>query len=370
MRLSAIVFWALISASFLVAAHDLSAQTSTNSSSGGIDNSSATPEASPTPVVEPWLKRWFGLDTFVLSTRYKFVRTENGHTTANVQQYQVIARAKFKFDANGRYSINAGLSTGNSLTVGWNNTGVGTGDLQTNLYLKQMFFDAKPTKGLEVQVGGLGVNRGENTEITSYDNDVYIMGERVSIRLPKHLYFDEVSATNAFIGDSSHPSVFQRFHRLGKANYHQFLVRKQASKQVSFSADYTFDSGGDTFHEALRIKVPKSHLFDLFLFENYQRVSPDRGYGFGAYAEKALNMRFTLNGGFTRIDRPMLNGDPFPPGKRLYFGGTYKLSRELSVNSILIRGVGHMPTPQTPRTRFDLILTYNVLETLHRHRIF
>jgi hypothetical protein len=66
----------------------------------------------------------------------------------------------------------------------------------------------------------------------------------------------------------------------------------------------------------------------------------------------------------------MLNADRFPRGTRLFVGGTYKITRELSINPIIIQGVGPLPTSSIPRTRFDLILSYNILEGLHHYHIF
>ena len=56
------------------------------------------------------------------------------------------------------------------------------------------------------------------------------------------------------------------------------------NKRVSFSADYTFDSGTDTFRQAVRIKTPETHFADLFVFENYQRFDGPGGYGFNVSA--------------------------------------------------------------------------------------
>src|SRR5215212_2911821 len=156
---------------------------------------------SPTPVVHKEFKRWLDLETLSIATRYRYVET-NGGTIASVQQYQVNARGRFKFDSKGKYSVVAAVATGNNITSGWNLTGWGTGDLQKDFYVKQLFFEAKPIKALAFQIGGITPNNGENTEITGYDNDAYLMGERVRVLDPKKFYFDEISATNGFIGDN------------------------------------------------------------------------------------------------------------------------------------------------------------------------
>ncbi len=321
------------------------------------------------PTTGQKIKRWFEFDSLSISTRYRIIRNASGNNISEQQQYQFAGRGHFKFDKDGKYSIYAGLFSGNTITAGWNNTGLGTGRPQTNLYLKQLYFDAKPVKGLEFQFGGIPMNNGENTEITTYDNDVYLTGERVAVRMPKKYYFDEISAANGYIGDLTQPGIFHRFKHLGKSNYHQFLVRKQVNKHVSFSADYTFESGRDTLHQAVKFKLPESHVIDTLLFENYERVDPDRGYGLNLYGEKLLKKKVTIGGGFARIDRPMLNGDRFPPGKRMYINAAVKLTRELTLSSILIEGVGKMPSPISVRRRFEIIFSYNILETLHRLKL-
>jgi hypothetical protein len=336
----------------------------------------ASPTSAPPAVQTPVkpataaekFKRWFEFDTLSIAARYHFIRNENGRLAANNFQYQFIARGHFKFDEQGRYSIHAGLFTGNSFTAGWNNSGIGSGRYVTNLYLKQLYFDAKPVNGLEIQVGGIGLNNGENTEATGYDNDGYLTGERIAVELPKRLFFDEISASNGYIGDNTHPSVFRRLRHLGRSNYHQFMVRKQAGKNVSVSADYTFESGMDILRQAVKVTFPAKQWLDQFLFENYERLDPSPGYGFSVYGQKKLHKLFTLGGGFARIDRQMLNGDRFPRGNRLYVLGTLNFSRELSLTANFIRGVGPI-VPALARTRLDIILTYNVLETLHRKKI-
>ena len=55
-------------------------------------------------------------------------------------------------------------------------------------------------KGLELQYGGLYLNRGEADEWVTYDTDGYLAGERVSLKRPKELYLDEITVTRAAIG--------------------------------------------------------------------------------------------------------------------------------------------------------------------------
>lgn len=315
------------------------------------------------------IKRWLELDGLAVSFRYRHIANNVNLNPADVGQFQFQAKGRFKFDEKGKYSVYAGVSTGNSLTSGWGSTGWGTGRAQTNIYLKQLYFDAKPVKGLEIQIGGIAPTNGENTEVTGYDNDSYIMGERIAVRSPKNLYFDEISFTNAHIGDVAKPSVFRRFKRLDESNYHQFMVRKRLNKNVAFSADYTFEAGRDTFRQAVKFSIPRFRVFDTMRFENYQQVDPGTNYGFGISGEKNVHKRLTLNAGFSRIDTAMFNGDRYFRGNRVYAGWNLKMTRELSFNGIWIQGVGPLVGASNPRTRLDVILTFNILETLKRFKL-
>lgn len=327
------------------------------------------PAATVSPSRAESVRRWLDISSFTVSTRYRYVHNQAVATSANQNQYQISANWKFKFDPKGRYSIAFGLRTGNNFIAGWNNTGWGTGSPSGDIPLRQLYFDAKPIDGVEVQVGGLGFNLGENTEVTGYDYDGYVVGERVQITRPKKLYFDEISLTHGYVGDLLRPDVFHRLHRLGHSNYGQILIRKKLGKYTSVSADYTYQAGNDTLRQAVKFTLPKAKILDTVVFENYERIDPHPAYGFNLAGQKKINKYLTVVAGFARIDNAMrLNGDRYPPGNHLYFNGTVRLSREFSVSAYLNQGVGPI-IPHLPRTRFEAILTYNVLETLRRLKI-
>ncbi len=106
-----------------------------------------------------------------MQTRYRRIETSAGVVSADQMQDSMAFAGRVKLDARGKYTISAGLATGNGFTSGWNNTGVGTGDRVTALYLKQLYGSAAPVKGVDFSDGGLSVARGLSTEITTYDND-------------------------------------------------------------------------------------------------------------------------------------------------------------------------------------------------------
>ena len=327
----------------------------------------AEPAAKPAQASEGNLSRWFELQTAMLSTRYRHIENSAGATTFNHMQHNEAFKGRLKFDEAGRYSVNAGLFTGNSFTGSWNNTGAGTGKPVTNLYLKQLYFSAKPVRGVELQYGGLYILRGESTEITSYDNDGFIMGERITLNRPGELFFDEVSVTYAHLGDLNTPGVNKRFDRLDQSNYHQFLVSKKIGKRAVVSADYTFHSGAETLRQAVKLNTPELRVIDSVRFENYQRTDVKPDYGFAVTGEKTLFKRLNVSGGYARIDPNYggLNFDRFNTGKRVYVTGTYAISPEFSVSTFATRAVDNKVAIAN-HNRFDLVFSYNLLRSLQR----
>ncbi len=320
----------------------------------------------PQPVLAP-LARWFEVQTATLTARYRWVENSAGMTTSNHVQYQDAFKGRLKFDAQGRYSLNVGVFSGAGFTQSWDDTGWGTGHATSNLYLKQLYFSAQPVKGVELQIGGLYFNRGESTEFTSYDNDGYLVGERLSLKRPRQLFFDEVAVTYAYLGDLARANLNKRYHRLKQSNYHQFLVSKRLGKRAAVSADYSFHNGVETLREALKLNTPELKLLDALRWENYERLDVNRAYGFALTGEKKLGKGLTLSGGYGHIDRRYdgLNADRFNRGHRLFTLASYALSPEFTVSTFLARAVGNnyaLPN----RTRFEVLCSFNLLKGLQR----
>jgi hypothetical protein len=334
------------------------------------------PAPAKSPTFADQVDRWFDSQQLQISTRYRIIETSAGATASNQWQYKQSYKFRFKFDPKGKYTVNAGVFTGGtSFTGSWNNTGVGkTGtkdDLfQRALYFKQFYFEAKPVKGLEIQFGGLYFIRGEGTEAISYDNDGFIMGERISLKRPKDLFFDEISATFAYLGDLTKPDVFGRFKRLEKSNYHQFLVGKKIGKRAGVSADYSFQSGIETLRQAIKVSAKELKFIDSILFENYERVDVKPDYGLNVMVEKALNKRLNIGPGFATVDRNYgaLNGDFYARGNRFYLLATIVLTPEFSLSTQFTRAF-HNDFTVANRTRFDIALNYNLLKTLQKAHI-
>ncbi len=328
-------------------------------------------EAIASPAPQTGLERWFELQAASLLARYRRVETSAGTVISNQLQDSVALKARFKFDAAGRYTINAGAATGRTFSSGWNNTGVGTGDARRDLYLKQLFATASPARGLSFSVGGLSFVRGQSTEITSYDNDGYLLGERVSVARPATLYLDEIAFTNAHLGDLASPGVTSRLRRFDEANYRQLLAGKRVRRWLALSADYTWLMGVGTARAAAAIRTPWARAVDLVQYEQYARGGPDGGFGFAASAEKSWAGKVVARAGYADVDEHYggLNGDKFTAGRRWYAQSDVLLPRDLTVLVFVTHAFSN-PFPVPNATRVDVVLSFNAMGPIRRAGLF
>jgi len=269
--------------------------------------------------------RWIDLQTATVATRYRWVRS-NGVVTKSMlkaqpylklgekiqvqqAQQQQIYEFNVKFDKAGRYKLHTRLSSGRYFTRSFSETGWGdqfNGEGSWMIYPRQFYFSAEPVKGLEFQYGGLDINRGENTENTTYDNDGYITGERIKLKRPDKVWFDEVSVTYAFFGGLYKPSFFDRAQYLNKSNYHQFLVEKKFGNRIAASADYTSLATISHMREEMVIKTPELKVVDSIRVEGYHRLEDYRGVkhssGYNIQVEKTIARKLFLQGGLANED--------------------------------------------------------------------
>ena len=313
------------------------------------------------------LSRWVDLQTANVLGRFRYVENSAHVVTARQLQDSLSLRARLKLDRGARLSVTGAAATGTSFTGSWNNTGIGTGDPVHALSVKQLYFGAVPWGGVEVSYGGLAPIRGESTEITSYDNDGYMVGERVSLRRPKDLFFDEISATAGFLGDVETPNVFRRLDRLGEINYGQILASKKATSWLTASADVTRVSNVSTVRAAATVGVAASNILDTVRYEQYARTGEDAAFGYAVTAEKALGRRLTAGLGYADIDQNYggLNGDRYGSGRRLFETGGIRLWSALSLAMFATQAF-HDDVAISNHQRVDVVLTYNVLATLKR----
>ena len=319
------------------------------------------------PAEAAGLGRWLDVQTGTLSVRHRAVSNSADVWTANQLQYAGQIRARVKADRGARLTLNVLYATGNNFIGSWNNTGIGTGDFAGAWALKHLFIAWVPAAGVELGYGSLGLARGAGTEITTYDNDAFMPGERVTLRRPKDLFFHEITATRGYIGDLSTASVLDRFDRVtGGRNYYQLLVSKTAGA-VTMSGDYSRLSGVPWVRVAASVKTPALGVIDTVRIETYARFGDDDARGFSVFGENAIGSRVTAGAGYADVDPryPAINADRFMRGKRLYVSGSATLTRELTAQLFATAAVNNRFTIPSAR-RVDAVLVYNVLGRLQR----
>ena len=302
-----------------------------------------------------------------LSTRYRFIENSSRDVTTSQLQFKDTARIRVKLDEGGRFAVTGGLLTGNTFTSGWDNTGIGTGHLTGTQGLRHLFVSAA-ARGLEVQVGGIYINHGESTEITSYDDDGYLMGERLTLRRPAHAYFDEVSVTRAALSPLSSPGVIRHLSLLGHQHYWQAQVVKRYGSAISASADFTDAAGAETLRAAVAVHLPKGAPVSLLRYEQYRRVTMQPADGFAVSAERRI-ARVRLQAGYADIDGQYggLNADRFQRGRRVFAAAAIPIRGPLSAQLFATRAFTRA-YPISNRTRVDAVVTYDLLRALHRNR--
>ncbi len=247
------------------------------------------------------------------------------------------------------------------------------------VYLRQLFLTAEPVKGIEAQFGGIAINHGVNTEATSYDDDGYMVGERITVKRPKQLWLSEVSYTRGYVGDLYTPNFFARGQHLAVSNYSQYLFRKDFGKRISISTDYTISAPEGltkikTTREAIFANVHESKVLGAVRFEAYQRISLayvagttayplSDGKGYALTLTRRLGTRGSLDAGLADIDgwslvylgaNPQaailglgLNGDQYGLGNRFFIRPTIELTRSVSLVGFFTHTYNYTPTEAT-----------------------
>lgn len=324
----------------------------------------------------PRLRRWLDVQQLHLSSRFRWVESNTGRITSSTHQWQPQVRARMKVDRQGRFSLSAGAFGGSHFVSGWNNTGGGLGTFAGDFHVKHLYASIEPVNGVELQVGGLAMMRGETTEVTSYDNDAYLVGERIGVRRDtgRLAYWQ---ATVGFIGDYRTPNVFRRLNRLGEWNYAQMLIGWRLGPRMRASADYTYEDTRDVLRQGMTAQMPSGmRLLRTLRIEGYQRLGANSGYGGAVAADLRVTPKLSVTAGVAHVDRLAgapgygpLNGDRYERGTRFFTQGTYVLTRDLSVGWFQGEAMGvRYPIPN--EHRFEVLVTVNPTATLKARGVF
>ncbi len=410
---------------FALTAVALPALAQVNPSVNPFPTSTSTPVSTDNPEASG-LDRWVDMKNVSFSLRYRNVADTEGTHEYEQGSQRSILDGKFKFDAAEKYSINFHISSGHYFdwayadfagggldkAISKTEVGMQPGDLQNlqsafvlypdqtvgirsggwGLAVRRLFLDAKPVKGLELQVGSLDIDRGYGSEITTYDEDGYIDGERISLKDPKHLYFDQVSFTYAYLGDLFQANFFERTGRMTQGNYRQYMVRKSFGRRVDASADFTDTRNTQTVREAAFVKIPEAKVIDAVRVEAYQRLADATFYNFdfasgSGYAItgfKNFRKHLTLEGGLANLDWGYdvythmkiaailgysVNGDGYNTGQHWFVRPTVHISKEFSASAFYSRMFNYNYDADGylwNKSNLQVGLGYNFTDLFHR----
>ena len=250
---------------------------------------------------------------------------------------------------------------------------LGIAGAQNNFAFKASYLSAIPVPGVEAQYGGFYILKGESTELTTYDEDGYVIGQRVSVKQPKQLYLDEISATVGYLAaDPREIPISKRTKYLNDTpNYRHFLVDKKFAKRAGLSVDFTYADGAKTWRQGITLKTPELRVVDTVVFEVYERTNRTADQGFALTLDKAVHRKVSVNWGYASIDPlyGILNSDRFQIGNRGFAMVSYNISPEFLVSAFITRAFGNdIPLPQ--RTLSNIVFTYNALPGLKRTGLF
>jgi len=333
----------------------------------------AQTESDNTPRREPPLRRWLEIQNVSLDTRYRFTADNQDALSANQLQYRESIKARVNLDPGRRYTVNVGYFSGNSFVSAWDNWGVGNSTAfdGTHNYVKQLYASATPARGLVLQYGGLYLARGESDELISYDNDGYLVGERVSVRRPEELFIDEITVTRGAIGLRYAPSVMGRWDLLNDMNYTQVLGVKRFSRVVAGSVEYDRQIGSNILRGAVTLRFDTPAPISAVRYEQYRRISPSPAVGFGLWAEGSVSQHVRVQGGYVSVDQHYggWNADRIQSGRHFFVNATLPIYGPLSA-SIYAAHALSAPYPVPIGRRFDAVVSYDVLSELRRTGIF
>ncbi len=361
-------------------------------------------QPNPVPAAQkPLTERWLDLQTMSHSQRYRNAYNQGGYHLYEEGQERSILAGRLKLDRNADYTIGFRASTGHYFNWAYSDyagesqsersanipvilgsytpaeqfeiitaavadpaTALVLNKLKSNgwqFYPRELFFSARPIKPVTAEFGSLGIERGQSTEITSFDDDGFVTGERLRLQDPRHLFFDQIGYTSAYFGDINVPNFFDRGSSLKHNNYRQWFANKQVSSRVGFSGEYNWLNKTETLREAAAVNTPETHVVDKVRVEFYQRLNAvnlqgakvKSGAGFSAMAYKKFGKGLSGDFGFASIDDDYsvyahsrlfhalgysLNGDSYSQGKRVFTHASYAINPVVSAFGFYTHAVG------------------------------
>ncbi len=332
--------------------------------------------------------RWLDLEEMSSAMRYRDAFNQGSATTFQDGQQRMMIASTFKLDQDAKYTVHLRASSGGYFNWSYADVAghgfayrqhhglikasytpaqaaersaagkadpaglaITTSTISTGwrFYIRELSFSATPEKHITGEFGSLGIERGYGSEITTFDDDGWVSGERIRFKDVPHLFFNEVGFTNAYFGDIGTPNFFDRGSSLGSSNYRQVFAKKRVNQYVAFSAEYNFLGGTHTTREAALVDMKPTKVLDGLRVELYQRyntvnlqgLNVGGGDGFAVTLQKQITHRLGGDIGYADVDGNYsvyaghrvqhavglsMNGDSYGQGKRPFIHASYKVN--------------------------------------------
>ena len=370
---------------------------------------STTATTLPAKQPAPLTARWLDLTTMTHSERYRNQYDDDGYHYFEAGQQRSLVVGKFKFDRDGRVSLGFRVSSGRTfnwsyadyagldfaarvstparlanfansrqdptVAAAYATDPAGVAQLEAldsagwDFYPRELYLSVAPIKQVTFEFGSFGIEKGFSTEITSFDDDGYIAGERVLINDPSHFYFDQVTLTSAYFGDFQNANLLGRGNSFSKSNYRQLAVRKQLNPRIGVSGEYNWISNNahtHTIREAMYLGIQESRIFDKVRLEGYEKLNDVQlegneqkpRQGVAITGEKKIG-KLSADLGFASVNRDYgiyggsnfleqvgfsLNGDNYNTGIRYFSHVSYKINPVVTAFGFYTHKVGDVFT--------------------------
>lgn len=335
------------------------------------DKAAAAPKAAapaPKPAPITGVARWLHFQTLDLATRFRYVDTHEHRVNDRDQQYKISSKFQLNLVPEGRTYFQFRVETGSSFASSWTNMGPGMHNREWVLNVKSLFFGQKLGKHFEAQVGGIEYDQGAGSEVTSTDNDAWLIGYRGRvITSGKGWLPNKVNLTIGHMGDFRMPNVFARMHRLEDVNYVQALAQKSFNKKHEGSFEYDSIQDIQFLRFAYRWKKIPAVVFDEISIEPVVRMTNNSAFGWSGTLGKSLDKAAKLKIAATYSDIPtqlfnkggqqiLLNGDLYALGKRVSGTMTWQPAKDWQFQAYAGR---RMDATNSMRWRAQVAVRYN-----------
>lgn len=290
------------------------------------------------------------VDRGILGARYQYI--ENGGVAlADHLQHQLIAAGRLALGRSTTVALRATVATGDGFRSGWNSTGIGNTEAVWPPYLEQLALVVTTPGGLELEAGGIAPDLGGISEVTGFDVDAYLVGVQLRIGPEAGWPVDRVVITAGDLGDLTRSAVTRRLERFGRVSYGQLLVATSLGR-VGLTGEYSFRDGVSTGHGAVRVETADGRW--AVRWEGFARSSD--ALGVAGVVELVPVRRVHLELGYASVDPPVLNGDKYGPGERVFANVAVALS---PVFDLSVYGTERLGGAAGFERRVDLMLRYD-----------